>query len=122
MCDNPDKNPWEALIDPAIVRIILDQVVDGGVKRLVREFPALAKAPPEDLEKFVKGVESQRAARKQAVESNLAHIDFDVSRLKNLPEDKLRGLLQNKLVPRIIEDMKKLEVERPIPDWCYAFF
>jgi hypothetical protein len=50
------------------------------------------------------------------------HIECDVERLKKLSTEELTDLLGNKLVPRIIDDLKKLELNRPVPDWCYAFF
>jgi len=126
MCDNPKTNPWEVLIDPAIARIVIAHTQEcalaKGVEYLVQDIPELAKLPREDLKKFAKGGVSEHTAAAPIAEGDLAHIEFDVSRLKKLPEAELRELLQAKLVARIIQDIRKLEINRPIPDWCYAFF
>jgi hypothetical protein len=126
MCDNPKTDPWEIIIDPAIARIVLahslEKLPRDKAEQLAREIPELANFPPEAINKFIKGVRGQRRATKNVPEGNLAHVVFDVEKLKNLPEAELQRLLQNKLIPRIIQDIKKLELERPIPDWCYAFF
>jgi hypothetical protein len=126
MCDDPDKSPWDVLLDPALVLAILpevlNRVLDKGVEQLQSEIPALKDIPRERLVGFLRGIERKKAVMEGTLESDLVHMEFDIHRLKKLSERELGELLGNKLVPRIVEDIKKLEVERPIPDWCYAFF
>lgn len=126
MCDNPNKDPWEVYIDPEILMRILPElykkVLNKGVNELKSEFSSLKDIPQEKLVKFFRGVEQKKAAKEGELEKNIAHIEFDIDRIKMLKEEELRDLLGKKLVPRIIQDIKKLEINRPIPDWCYAFF
>jgi hypothetical protein len=116
MCDNPEKNPWEVLVDPAMVRLVLagvrDRVRESGVEQLRSDFPALSTVSREDLVGFLKGIERDQATEQVKSARDLAHVEFDVHRLKELSEDQLRDLLQKKLVARIIEDVKTLELDR----------
>jgi hypothetical protein len=126
MCDNPNRDPWEVLINPAFVETILyavlSKTLEKGIDTMQLEIPELKKIPREDLEILIKGIERKKAAREDGSEGKLAHVEFDIQKIKKLSEKELTELLGRKLVPRIIEDIKKLEVNRPIPDWCYAFF
>jgi hypothetical protein len=126
MCDNPDRNPWDVYVNPALTQSILegllDRVLEGGIEQVQHELPTLDRAPREELKRLFRGVERKKATMEAGLDRNLAHIEFDIDRIKRLSEEELKELLAQKLVPRIIEDIKELEVNRPIPDWCYAFF
>ena len=126
MCDNPDKNPWDVYVNPAlaqgILEELLDRVLEGGIEQIRDELPVLQRVPREELKRFFRGVERRKVTLETGLDKNLAHIEFDMDRIKKLSESELEELLGQKLMPRIIQDIKELELNRPIPDWCYAFF
>lgn len=126
MCDNPDMNPWDVLVNPILTQNILENLMvrarEEGIEQIQKDLPSLENVSSDELQSFFRGIESKKVAIDDGTEMKLAHIEFDIDRLKELPERELQDLLSQKLVSRIIKDIQELEINRPIPDWCYAFF
>jgi hypothetical protein len=126
MCDNPEVDAWHVEVDPALVRVVLEslrsKVNEKGLEYLQSEIPGLKTVPRESLLKILEVPAGSEHTKGGLSQHDLMHMEFDVERLKRLSAEELRHLLGNKLVPRIIDDLKNLELNRPVPDWCYAFF